>query len=348
MGRILNTVMVVLCIIYSFSCKAQDDQQGQSQSGSNNIPVDLKGIVDAIEKGSTVESSHIGEGGVPSKQWEKYEQLKKVANADQLIPLTNHKSPAVRCYAFQALAAKSSGKVFNVLLAHLTDTSKVKTQSGCILSNEFVGDYFIEVVTPRRIENDIYKLTSKERAVLDSILLNDKSIRLAERSTVLRNLKPTPNNYYRIRELVKDDRNLSALMTLTKYQSQDDKELIASFFHEDDSQYAALHAVREFPDSYFFPFVVKVFEKEWEQEYYDYPKWRMCFQALAKYPRPETLQLFNKTVRTKDEFKYDTLCKYLLIAITKYPNKLYEPVRQKIKLDEFDLAEVKDELERLN
>jgi hypothetical protein len=176
-------------------------------------------------------------------------------------------------------------------------------------------------------------------------LLNDKSIMLSAKSSVLETLKPTENNYARIKQLVKDDRNESALITLAKYQRQTDKELIASFFKDDDTQSSALYAAREFPDDFFYPFITKVFEQEWKQDLYDYPKWRICYQALAKYPRPETIELFDRTTKSKDEFRYHTLCKYLLVAITKYPNKVYDPIKPKIKLNSYEMDEVKDELE---
>jgi hypothetical protein len=345
----LHTLTFILTASILFACSGQGRtdkivEQKPVSINLDNLP-DLKKIVDGIEKGNRVENSHIGEGGSPSEQWDKYEQLKKVATIDQLIALTDHKNSAVRCYAFQALATKRSDKVFSVLLKHLNDTSRVSTQSGCMVMTQFVGDYFVDVVTPNYIEVDIYKLNQTEKKTLDSILLNEKSIMISAKSSVLETLKPTAENYERIRQLVKGERNESALRTLAKYQRQKDKELIASFFKDDNTQSSALYAVREFPDDYFYSFVKNVFEQEWKQELYDYPKWRICYQALAKFPRPETIELFDRTTKSKDQFRYETLCKYLLVAITKYPNKLYDPIKSKIKLSDFQTEEVKDELD---
>lgn len=345
----LQTLTFILTTSILFACGGQERtdkiiEQKPVSINLDSLP-DLKKIVEGIEKANRVESSHIGEGGSPSSQWDKYEQLKKVATIDQLVALTYHKNSAVRCYAFQALATKRSDKIFSVLLKHLKDTSRVYTQSGCIGMTQLVGDYFVEVVTPNYIEVDIYKLNQTEKKTLDSILLNDKTIMISAKSSVLENLKPTADNYARIRELVKDDRNESALRTLAMYQKQTDKELIASFFKDDNTQSSALYAVSEFPDTYFYAFVKKVFEQEWKQELYDYPKWRICYLTLAKYPIPETIELFDRTTKSKDEFRYETLCKYLLIAITKYPNKLYDPIKAKIKLSSYQMDDVKNELE---
>ncbi len=345
----LQTLTIILTTSFLIACGGQERTDGiiEQKSVSINLDTlpDLKKIVDGIEKGNSVESSHIGEGGSPSDQYAKYEQLKKIATVEQLTALTDHKNSAVRCYAFQALAAKKADNVFTVLLKHLHDTSSVETQSGCIVMTEYTGDYFIDVVTPNYIDLEVYKLNQKERQTLDSILLYDKSIQLSAKSSVLDKLKPTTENYERIRELVAKDRNTSALETLAKYKKQTDIELIATFFRDDNTQSSALYAAREFPDDFFYPFIIKVFEQEWKQDHYDYPKWRICYQALAKYPRPETIELFGRTTKSKDEFRYETLCKYLLVAITKYPNKLYDPIKTKIKLSSYQMDEVKDELE---
>lgn len=347
--KTLQTLTFILTASILFACSGQEriDKITEQKPISINLDTlpDLKKIVDGLEIGNNVEASHIGEGSTPSKQWEKYEQLKKIATIDQLVALTDYKNSAVRCYAFQALATKRSDKLFPVLLKHLNDTSRVSTLRGCIGMTELTGDYFVEVVTPNYIEVDIYKLNQTEKKTLDSILLNDKSIMLYAKSSVLKNLKPTADNYARIRQLAKDDRNKSALITLAKYQKQTDKELIASFFNDDNTQTSALYAVREFPDEYFYSFIKNVFEQEWKQKLYDYSKWRICYQTLARFPRPETIELFDRTTKSKDEFRYETLCKYLLVAITKYPNKLYGPIKTQIKLSAYQMDEVKDELD---
>ena len=347
--KTLQTLTIILTTSILFACEGHERTKEIVQTKTISINLDtlpdIKKIVDYIAEGNSVESSHIGYGGIPSDQYAKYEQLKKVSTVKQLTALTDHKNSAVRCYAFQALASKKADNVFTVLLKHLHDTSSVYTQSGCVGMTYFSGDYFIDVVTPDYIDPDVYKLNQKERQTLDSFLLYDKSIILSAKSSVLEKLKPIPAIYDRIRELVTKDRNESALRTLAKYKKQNDKELIASFFKDDNTQSSALYAAREFPVDYFYPFVIKVFEQEWKQELYDYPKWRICYQALAKYPRPETIELFDRTTKSKDEIRYETLGKYLLVAISKYPNKLYDPIKTKIKLSEYQMDEVKDELE---
>src|SRR6478609_581760 len=297
---------------------------------------ELVGIVSALEDGEQVESARLGVAGEPSRQWERYERLKELATVDQLIRLTDYDNAIVRCYAFQALAAKNAVRVFEVLLRHVDDSESVAVQSGCVRMTELTGDYFINVVT-RSADPGGYHLSTEERERLDGILLNDHSVRLVERAWLLDSLKPKPENYARIRQLASDERNESAVRALARYQRQEDKELIASFFKRETTEVAALYAVREFPDQSFYPLVTKVFEQEWRLTLYDYRKWRLLYQVLAKYPQqPVTLALFDRTVKSGNGFRHETLGGYLLVAITKYPNPVFEPLKSKIVLKDQD------------
>ncbi|HKO52826.1 MAG TPA: hypothetical protein VJV79_34195 [Polyangiaceae bacterium] len=292
---------------------------------------ELEEIVAGIAEGDRVESSTVGLAG-RSSQWPKYERLKELATVPQLIGLTDHENAAVRCYSFQALAAKSSARVFDVLLKHLRDNEQVSTQQGCVGGTELTGDYFVEIVTMGAVEPSTYQLNGTERARLDYILLNDQSVKLRARSRTLRALKPTPGDYARVRQLASDDRSGEALRVLAKYQRSADVELITTFFWRESEELKALYAAREFPDDSFYPLVTKIFEQEWGQELYDYPKWRLCYQVLARYPRPETLRLFERTLKATDPFRHQMLSGYLLVAINKYPNALFEPLKAQIAL----------------
>lgn len=323
---------------------------GCHPNSRNNHSEDSKAIAQivlAIERGNSVESAHIGFVGTPSSQWNLYERLRKVASEEELVKLTDHKNAVVRCYSFQALAYKRSKNVFPILLKHLRDTATIETLSGDVGMTQLTGDYFLDVVTPKYIELDVYKLTQEERSIVDSILANDDSVAISSRGMVLQNLAPVEKNYTRIRQLVTRDQNTSAIISLARYKRAEDRELISSFFADREMKYSALFAAREFPDDYFFPFVKKAFEDEWkysEQKGYDYPMWRMLYQTLARYPNPQTLKLFERTLQTKDEFRYNTLCTNLMTAITKYPDKAFNSIKERIKLPENYLNDVKEQL----
>ncbi len=308
------------------------------------ISKNTKKIVKALAKTNEIQCARTGYGGAPSGQYETYTKLCETASDEELVLLTNHSNETVRCYAFQCLANRPNVNLFAILLKHLTDDESVATFCGCIKSTTLVGDYFIQVVTPDMIGNGQFKLSDKQRSTLDSILIFKDEIKLHAKRSLLREINPEPKYHDQIREIATKEKIAVASLALARYNNPEDIDVIKKFFDDEKNEYYAIYAAKEFPDSVFYPLLVKIFEREWEEKYYDYSKWRILYQALAKYAQQETFELFKRTTETKDDFRYHTLCTYLMIAITKYPDKLFEPLKDKIKLDAHHLDEVKEQM----
>jgi hypothetical protein len=147
------------------------DNQGENTKVTAEAILPLEIIVNGIEMGKRIESAHLGPAGIASDQWKRYEQLQKAATRNQLTALTDHKNPAVRCYAFQALVQRHSENVFVVLMNHLKDTAIVETQSGCIVEECSVSGIFIDAV---KYTNSL-TFTKKEKIIIDSISTNRRS-----------------------------------------------------------------------------------------------------------------------------------------------------------------------------
>lgn len=337
----------LFCILLS-NCIGKQEVR-QFEKAQFNLQLDslpeLKKIVEQIEEYNIVESAYIGDGGSASEQWARYEQLKQIATISQLIALTDYPNSVVRCYAFEALATRNSNQVFPILMKHLKDTTSVETLSGCLGHIEYTGDYFIGVLLYADKESEGYKLNDEEKKILDSVFLNDSSIALSAKSRALENLQPTDESYGKVRQLVEKDRNKAALIALAKYKKAQDRALIASFFQTETTQYAALETVLEFSDEYFYDSVVQFFEQRWGTDMNGYGKWRLCYQVLAKYPKEKTVELFNRTFRIEEEYQKEAFCEFLYLALSKYPNQLYDPIKAKIKLSDYAREQVKYELE---
>ncbi len=304
----------------------------------------IQAIADSMAADNMLKSEGVGYSGARTAQWERYEILRDSATTGELKVLTDNENAVVRCYAFQALANRKDADIFPILLKHLKDTTYVKTFFGCIVGGSYAGDYFLDIVTPEYIDLEAYKLSARERTIVDSILIFDPSVRIAAREQVLSNLKPISVYYDRIREIARTEQSEIATLALAKYKKQQDIPLIKALFEKEPTEYYAAYAAREFPDQSFYPFLITMFRKEWAEELYDYPKWRILYQALAQYPTSQTYELFEKTAICKDKFRYQTLGKYLLIAVTKYPNERFEPFKKKIKLDQYHQMEIENEM----
>ncbi len=317
---------------------------GQSNTGDARLRNDIKLIAEGIAKDNVLKSEGVGIAGQRTEQWDRFEKLKNKATADELILLTDYKNAVVKCYAFHALTLRKNIDIFPILLRHINDTATVETFSGCIMSSESVGDFFLNLVTPQYIDLNAYKLTKSQRSIVDSVLLFSKTIRVGKKYELLREIKPNPKYYNRIREIAIVEKSPVAVLALARFKNIKDAELIEKLFKKEETEYYGIYSVREFPDPLFYPLLKKTFEKEWKKQLYDYPKWRMLYQALAKYPSEDTYKMFEQTALSKDEFRYQTLGQYVLVAIQKYPNKKFEPLKAKIKLDEFHQNEMKEEI----
>ncbi|MFK7907830.1 MAG: hypothetical protein AB8B69_22050, partial [Chitinophagales bacterium] len=101
---------------------------------------EIEAIAERMAEGEMFTGRSIGYSAVTSPQWIAFKELKEVALEEELILLTDHKSPAVRCYAFQVLVDKQSENTFEILKKHLKERASVETMHGCIVMREMVGD----------------------------------------------------------------------------------------------------------------------------------------------------------------------------------------------------------------
>lgn len=342
--NIMKLKIVLLLLMISFLCSSSKIH-AQSSTIATGIRPTIKKLANGIAKDNILKSEGVGFSGTRTDQWERFENLKKCATDSELLTLSSDTNGVVRCYAFQALANRKEVDVFPILLKHLYDTTSIETIQGCIVNWQTVGDYLLEVVTPEYIDPNDYKLTSTQRATVDSILIFDKRIKISAREELLSNLKPDFKYYERIKEIATTENSPIAVLAIARYKNKSDIDIIKKLFENEKMEYYAIYSAREFPDSSFYSYLINIFDKEWKDKLYDYPKWRILYQALAKYPSNHTYQLFERTTQTKDDFRYQTLCTYLLIAITKYPDSLYESLKGMIKLDEYHSHEVDDQID---
>ncbi|PUZ30020.1 hypothetical protein DCM91_00630 [Chitinophaga costaii] len=80
---------------------------------------------------------------------------------------------------------------------------------------------------------------------------------------------------------------------------------------------------------------MQLFEREWAKESYDYPLWRILYQALAQYPHPQTKVLFERTLLASDTFRREMLGAALYMALKKYPNAGFQEIKNKIRLPDY-------------
>lgn len=115
----------------------------------------------ADEMSSSLEDAYIGVAGSKSAHYTQFEKLIQIATEPELVELTNHPNPAVRCYSFLGLVKLKSKKVKTILEVHVKDTEKLDYTQGCIVSSYTVIQFMLVLITNAQ-ENEKYDLLSKE------------------------------------------------------------------------------------------------------------------------------------------------------------------------------------------
>ncbi len=213
----------------------------------------------------------------------------------ELMNLTDYPNGVVRCYAFWALARQPAIDLLPIVIAHLNDTEKVNVMFGDVGEREKVGDFMIEVVTPKNIDVISSKLDSSKLALLDSILIYTPN-KLSAKRRAIEMARPTDKLYPRIRELVVNESNQSALVTLAKYRKQQDVPIILRNREYNskgnEGYFYTYRAIAEYPDSQFMPLLRANLMQTFSNSHYD-GEWGALYRAIAAYKSPEALELLR-------------------------------------------------------
>ncbi len=331
----MKTLLTIIILFTSLnSC-------GQSTFDESSISKSTIKAVKKIEKVNELMSSAVYSSGMQPKQWDNFEELKEIVTKEELIELTNHPNGVVRSYAFWALTLEKNVDLLPIVKNHLNDNELVETQFGCIGGQEMVGDFFIQVMTPQYIDLESEKMNSKELAELDSLLIYQPN-KLSARYSAINRAKPTENLYPKIRELVIKEKNQSALVTLAKYQKEQDIEIIKNNRSENDKvesgYYHTYLAISQFPRQEFIPLLEANLKKTLDNTHFS-NEWRELYKAIASYKNKKAVELlkvpFSK-VEHQNIKKYHI--RFVYGAIQEFQDPIYNELYWKIWEEEGSIS----------
>lgn len=331
-----SILFVVTAISFTFSLVVFGQQDFY-------IRPEIKSIVDSIAMENQLNCSKVGMAGRRTAQWSRYEKLLQMATKAELRNLSYHLNSVVRCYSFQALVERKDTMVFAVLSDHLHDTSLVVVVDGCVGMMTYVGDFFIDAVTLVDSLHS-YSISQRQKHELDSILLFDTRIKLHAKEEVLRTIPPNPDYHLRIRQIAEVEGIPEAAVALARFKDTADIPIIKSFFMNKHEEYYAVYAAKVFPHAEFYEDLLRIFKREFKGENDHHSLWRVLYQAFVQYDHKNTLYWLKKTIHVKDETKRETLGKYLLLALMKYPWSKYTSLKEKIQLDGDELKSIEYEI----
>lgn len=294
---------------------------GQTKVDKTSISKSTNSIVKKIEKVNVVMSSAVGYEGARTAQYDNFIKLKKNATTSELIDLTNHRNPTVRCYAFWALAENHAVDLYPIILNHINDNELVETLFGCIGGIERVGDFFINVVTNWYTST---KLDLAQFAMLDSILIYTSND-LSAKSAAIRRIGLIEPHYAQIRELVIRNNDQAALVALAKYQKEQDIGLIfnnrADDHLDEDGFFHTYEAISYFPHPQFLPLLEKNLLETLDNDHYS-SEWRKLYKAIASYKNDKAVELLQipfTQVKNSDIRQYHIDFVFSAIEVFKAP-----------------------------
>lgn len=330
--KILQTILILILTVSSYAQNNYDETKI-----SNKTKIAVKNI----EKVNQLMSSAVGAGGMRPKQWDNFEEFKNIANKEELVELTNHPNGIVRSYSFWALSHKKNVDLFSIVKKHINDDEEISTMFGCIISNDKVGDFFIDVLTREYVDLDSEKMNLTELTELDSLLIYQPN-KLSARYSAINRAKPTENLYPKIRELVIEEKNQSALVTLAKYQKEQDIEIIKNNRSENDKiesgYYHTYVAISQFPRPEFIPLLENNLNKTLDNTHFS-NEWRELYKAIASYKNNKAVELLNipfSKVEHQNIKKYHI--RFVYGAIQEFQDPIYNELYWKIWEEEGSIS----------
>ena len=332
--KILITIFALL--ISQFSC-------------SQEISSPIQTIVDEIAKDNMKQSKGVGYPDKGNSHWDRFEALKTNATAEELILLTNHKNTSVKCFSFQALAERKHPKTFELLVDHLKDEDVIGTFQGCALGSLLVGDYFFYLVTSNHITFNAYKLNENQHHQLDSILLFDKEIKLTAKDDLLGRIEPKESYYKRIKEIYENEKSKNSVLALSKYQKEKDVEIIKERLENESihDQVCGLKAVLNFAHPDFFPSLKKMHKKEIQQAGSHSSLTMMMYLAIVQYKDMESRALMELALDLEEKPKMYEHPINIWIALSKYPDPVYNGLKESIQLSKLQRGMAETTLQML-
>jgi hypothetical protein len=201
-------------------------------------------LVRELAAAASLDDAMTGGDGDKSKTFRIYERLRDTASRAEIDGLLAHASPIVRGYAVRALAEREESVDWLALLkARSTDTAKVLTFSGCVQSEQLLGDAILEFARYRKL------LTAEQSLDLAEFLVAQKSP-LYAREWALRNLKFRDGFLHPLRELAKAGDG-PAHVALARYGLQKDLPLLVAWLTRDEvfDDTNAFLAAQQHPDA---------------------------------------------------------------------------------------------------
>lgn len=338
-----------------------------------------------IALGNSVKGSAVSITGHKPLQYRQFELLKSVSSTNALIRLyRNHPNASVKCYSFWALTERQDGINHFELLKHgITDTRKVKTMFGCFISSTTVADFLIstsyEVISRKdsitldslilysdldlRSKNTLLRTLEPDEKDYNRILelanngltpeaiitlakyQNKENISFIKEELAdinkdpyysLLAIKYFPDSYF-IPELINAQKRLldksngvnhiairALYKSLVRYDNKQIKQILEKIVEIDND----IQKIKSLPDS------IKAISK-FEKHHFNLENDSIYF-------------VFDHDYDMNDDYTIHVHVEYLKLALLDFPNSTFKYLEEKIKLEDFEIDMINDELKMVD
>lgn len=336
-----SSIFIILISLIFNSCL--EEKEDIEFVHINELSKKTKNVVSDLIEYGVITGRAVGGAGTKPKQWDNFKDLRENATNPELLLLTEHPHPVVKCYAFDLLVNKRNENCFNILKDNLIDTTSVFTQFGCIGRRTRVNDYFIQSILSPNHGNEY--LIESEKNTLDSLILFTPNLISSYKNGLIERIEPKEKYYSRIRELALKENN-SAIIAISKYQKESDIEFINHLLENTDTdiQYYGLKAAKNFPNDISFAKIKEIHSVEIKKPTsFDYAMLRELYQSIVSFKNINSRELLEKTINETTNYTQQYHYEFIWLALKKHPSETYDGIIDKLQYTEEEIADLEDE-----
>ena len=147
-----------------------DEANGQKTSQLYHLTAIQDTLVSQIARDGTVKGQYVSRVAYTSEQYIRFDSLRRISSVEDIMFLANHKSAAVKVYAFISLLdSKNWGKSLQVLQLNYKDRTAFYHLFGCIGGIHTVG-YFMGINLNISLRNNNITLDNQSQQLFETIL----------------------------------------------------------------------------------------------------------------------------------------------------------------------------------
>lgn len=147
-----------------------DEANGQKSSQLHYFTAIQDTLVSQIARDGTVKGQHVSRAAYTSEQYIRFDSLRRISSVEDMMFLANHKSAAVKVYAFISLLdSKDWEKALQALQLNYKDRTAFYHLFGCIGGIHTVG-YFMGINLKISLKNNNITLDTHSQKLFETIL----------------------------------------------------------------------------------------------------------------------------------------------------------------------------------